>query len=72
MFVDGWTVPAAAEVAGLEEERELELSEALARPAWPHLRRVEARWWPTSATRWARPGSIRRSPPAPGSPSGTR
>jgi predicted ATPase len=28
VFVDGWTVPAAAEVAGLEEERALELSEA--------------------------------------------
>ena len=31
VFVDGWTVPAAAEVAGLEEDRALELSEALAR-----------------------------------------
>jgi predicted ATPase len=29
-FVDGWTVPAAAAVAGLDEERALELSEALA------------------------------------------
>jgi predicted ATPase len=31
VFVDGWTFQAAAEVAGLEEERALELSEALAR-----------------------------------------
>jgi predicted ATPase len=30
-FVDGWTVDAAAQVAGLDEERALELSEALAR-----------------------------------------
>lgn len=31
VFVDGWTIQAAAEVAGLGEERALELSEALAR-----------------------------------------
>ena len=31
VFVDGWTIQAAAQVAGLEEERALELSEALAR-----------------------------------------
>jgi predicted ATPase len=31
VFVDGWTVEAAAQVAGLDEERALELSEALAR-----------------------------------------
>src|SRR6185312_1009330 len=31
VFVDGWTIPAVAQVAGLEEERALELSEALAR-----------------------------------------
>ena len=31
VFTDGWTVPAAARVAGLEEDRVLELSEALAR-----------------------------------------
>ena len=30
VFVDGWTVQAAAQVAGLEEDRALELSEALA------------------------------------------
>jgi predicted ATPase len=30
VFTDGWTVPAAAAVAGLEEDRALELSEALA------------------------------------------
>jgi predicted ATPase len=31
VFADGWTVPAAAQVAGLEEDQVLELSEALAR-----------------------------------------
>ena len=31
VFADGWTVPAAARVAGLEEDRALELSEGLAR-----------------------------------------
>ena len=31
VFVDGWTIPAVAQVAGLEEERALELSESLAR-----------------------------------------
>jgi predicted ATPase len=31
VFADGWTVQAAAEVAGLDEDRALELSEALAR-----------------------------------------
>jgi predicted ATPase len=31
VFADGWTIPAAAQVAGLEEDRALELSEALAR-----------------------------------------
>jgi predicted ATPase len=31
VFTDGWTIPAAAQVAGLEEDRVLELSEALAR-----------------------------------------
>jgi predicted ATPase len=30
-FADGWTIQAAAEVAGLDEDRALELSEALAR-----------------------------------------
>jgi predicted ATPase len=31
VFADGWTIPAAAAVAGLDEDRALELSEALAR-----------------------------------------
>ena len=26
VFTDGWTIPAAAQVAGLEEDRALELS----------------------------------------------
>ena len=34
MFVNGWTIPAAAQVAVLEEDRALELSEALAATAW--------------------------------------
>jgi predicted ATPase len=37
VFVDGWTVPAAAQVAGLEEDRALELSEALARHSLIYL-----------------------------------
>jgi tetratricopeptide (TPR) repeat protein len=31
VFADGWTIPAVAQVAGLDEDRALELSEALAR-----------------------------------------
>src|SRR5262249_32904331 len=31
VFVDGWTIEAAAQVAGMDEERTLELTEALAR-----------------------------------------
>jgi predicted ATPase len=31
VFVDGWTIPAASEVAGLEEDQALDLTEALAR-----------------------------------------
>ena len=37
VFVDGWTVQAAAAVAGLEEDRALELSEALARHSLVYL-----------------------------------
>jgi predicted ATPase len=37
VFVDGWTVDAAARVAGLDEERALELSEALARHSLIYL-----------------------------------
>jgi predicted ATPase len=37
VFVDGWTVQAAAEVAGLGENRALELSEALARHSLIYL-----------------------------------
>ena len=37
VFVDGWTIPAAAQVAGLEEDRALELSEALARHSLIYL-----------------------------------
>ena len=37
MFVDGWTIEAAAQVAGLDEDRALELSEALARHSLIYL-----------------------------------
>jgi predicted ATPase len=37
VFVDGWTVEAAAEVAGVDEDRTLELSEALARHSLIYL-----------------------------------
>jgi predicted ATPase len=37
VFTDGWTIGAAAQVAGLEESRALELSEALARHSLVYL-----------------------------------
>jgi predicted ATPase/class 3 adenylate cyclase len=37
VFVDGWTIGAAARVAGLEEDQALELSESLARHSLIHL-----------------------------------
>jgi predicted ATPase len=37
VFVDGWTVEAAAQIAGLEEDRALELTEALARHSLIYL-----------------------------------
>jgi tetratricopeptide (TPR) repeat protein len=37
VFTDGWTIPAASAVAGLEEDRALELSEALARHSLIYL-----------------------------------
>jgi predicted ATPase len=37
VFVDGWTVEAAAQVAGLDEDRALDLTEALARHSLIHL-----------------------------------
>ena len=41
IFTGGWTVEAAAEVAGLEEDRALELTEALARHSLVQLDRAE-------------------------------
>jgi predicted ATPase len=41
IFVDGWTIPAASAVAGLEEDRALELSEALARHSLVYLDSTE-------------------------------
>jgi predicted ATPase len=37
VFVDGWTIEAAADIAGLDEDRALELSEALARHSLIYL-----------------------------------
>ena len=37
VFTGGWTIPAAAQVAGLDEDRALELSEALARHSLVYL-----------------------------------
>ena len=42
VFTDGWTIQAAAAVAGLEEDRALELSEALARHSLIYLDSTEA------------------------------
>jgi len=39
VFVDGWTIDAAADVAGLDEDRALDLTEALARHSLVHLDR---------------------------------
>jgi predicted ATPase len=42
VFEDGWTIEAAARVAGLDEDRALELSEALARHSLIYLDSAEA------------------------------
>jgi predicted ATPase len=41
VFVDGWTIQAAAQVAGMDEDQALELSEALARHSLIYLDRTE-------------------------------
>src|SRR5262249_26773267 len=41
VFVDGWTIEAAAQVAGLDEDLALELSEALAQPSLIYLDSAE-------------------------------
>ncbi|HXZ75555.1 MAG TPA: DUF4062 domain-containing protein [Streptosporangiaceae bacterium] len=41
VFVDGWTIQAASQVAGVEEDRALELSEALARHSLIYLDSTE-------------------------------
>jgi predicted ATPase len=41
VFVDGWTIQAAAQVAGVDEDRALELSEALARHSLIYLDRSD-------------------------------
>jgi predicted ATPase len=40
VFVDGWTIDAVADVAGLDEDRALDLTEALARHSLVHLDRT--------------------------------
>ena len=70
VFVDGWTDEAAAEVAGLEEDRALELSEGAGQsqpdPARQHGARPPAadaapgrRWpyWPSGRVGCRRPGN---------------
>jgi hypothetical protein len=42
VFIGGWTIQAAAEVAGLDEDRALELSEALARHSLVYLDSTDA------------------------------
>jgi predicted ATPase len=41
VFMDGWTIEAAADVAGLDEDQALELSESLARHSLIYLDRTE-------------------------------
>src|SRR5262249_61975852 len=41
VFVDGWTIEAAADVAGLGEDQALALTEALARHSLVHIERME-------------------------------
>jgi predicted ATPase/class 3 adenylate cyclase len=53
IFVDGWTLQAAAQVAGLEEDRALELSEALARHSLISLAPTEL------GSRLRMPGTVR-------------
>jgi hypothetical protein len=45
IFVDGWTVDAAGQVAGLAEDRALDLSEVLARWRWYRVRENGPRCW---------------------------
>jgi predicted ATPase/class 3 adenylate cyclase len=53
IFVDGWTLQAAAQVAGLDEDQALDLSEALARQSLIHLDRTEL------GSRLRMPGTVR-------------
>jgi predicted ATPase/class 3 adenylate cyclase len=53
IFVDGWTPQAAAQVAGLDEDRALDLSEALARHSLISLNRTEL------GSRLRMPGTVR-------------
>jgi predicted ATPase len=41
VFVEGWTIEAAADVAGLDEDQAIELTEALARHSLVHVDRTE-------------------------------
>ena len=45
VFVDGWTIQAASQVVGLDEDRALELSEVLARHSLVYLDSTEPGPW---------------------------
>ena len=72
VFVGGWTIEAAAQVADLDEDRALELSEALARHSLVYLDTTElgppvpdAGDHPRAGSRTAGGPARRRSDPAP-------
>jgi len=73
VFTDGWTVAAAAQVAALDEDRTLELSEALARHSLIYVDNTEAGpgrgCWRPSASSW--PSGWRPGPTPTRSPAGT-
>jgi len=73
VFTDGWTIPAAAQVAGLDEDRALELCEALARHSLVAIDSTELGpgrgCWRPSARSW--PSGWRPGPTPPRSGAGT-
>ena len=73
VFTDGWTIPAAAQVAGLDEDRALELCEALARHSLVAIDSTElgpgCGCWRPSARSW--PSGWRPGPTPPRSGAGT-
>lgn len=61
--VDGWTIQAASQVAGMEEERALELSEALARHSLVY---ADSTGLCARRATWRRCAAVTGSPQAPG------